>query len=282
MTLKETLNKAYLLSDDLKVRTNLKWLLVEMLDLTPTEYLLNENMVLEEPIINRYLDNVEKHLNENVPVQYLINRAYFYNDLYYVNEHVLIPRKETEELVYKVSFLIKEHFNNSNLKILDLGTGSGVIGITLKKMFPESEITLSDINNYALEVAKINAHKNNVDVNFILSDWFDDINNKYDVVISNPPYIKSGYQLEGQVLKEPKEALYSGSEGLDSYQKILKDIQKHLNRKYLIAFEHGYDQKESLKVLLKEYFNDDEISQEKDLQKNDRMTFILSRDENEQ
>lgn len=129
-----------------------------------------------------------KRLEKGEPVQYIVGNVDFYDLNLNVNENVLIPRFETEELVEKLIKYITEYFNYP-IKILDVGTGSGCIALTLKKKLNNCTVDASDISIKALEVARENAKKNNLDVNFIESDIFNNINSKYDCLVSNPPYI---------------------------------------------------------------------------------------------
>lgn len=276
MTLKETLFKA-----QQKARTAIEedavfWLLLELLNITKSDYYLNEEIELEAKFIKRYFKYVDDYLINKVPVQYLIGESYFYNYKFYVNEHTLVPRVETEELVFRTIKYIKEYFKDKEtINILDLATGSGVIGITLKLELKNANVTLSDISNKALKTAKRNIKRYNLKIKTINSNWFSNINDKYDLIISNPPYIPINQEVEDKVLSEPKNALFSGIEGLDSYNEILSNIDNYLNNKAVIAFEHGYDQKDKLKAIINNNFDNVEIKQEKDLSNKDRYTFIF-------
>lgn len=138
--------------------------------------------------------------------------------------------------------------------MIDLGCGSGVIGLSIKKMFPEIEMELLDISDKALDVSKTNAKKLGLDVKFIKNDMLKNIKTKYDIIISNPPYELETYK---PILdNEPSLALYAGKEGLDNYIKILKDVKNNLNDKYLIVFEIGDYQKEKVINLINKYLDD--------------------------
>ena len=175
------------------------------------------------------------------PLQYIVGNANFYGYTYKVNKNVLIPRFETEELVENTINYIKKNFSN-NVSILDVGTGSGCIGITLKRELKDSKVTITDISKKALKVAKHNSKDD--DINIIRTNILDNIEDKYDVIISNPPYISYDEEIMDIVKNnEPHIALYSKNNGLYFYEEILKQCKKNLKEKYLIAFEIGYKQK---------------------------------------
>ena len=190
-----------------------------------------------------------------------------------VNKDVLIPRYETEELVEKTIKKIKNKFNKK-IDVLDLCTGSGCIAITIKKEI-NSNVTATDISSDALEVAKKNVNLNNVDIKLINSDLFNNIDGKFDCIISNPPYISYDEEID-EIVKnnEPNIALYAPNNGLYFYEEILKNIKKYLNNEFIIAFEIGYKQGEFLVELANKYLNNVTISVEKDLQGRDRFLFI--------
>ncbi|MBR1385729.1 MAG: peptide chain release factor N(5)-glutamine methyltransferase [Bacilli bacterium] len=235
-------------------------------------YLNKELSTVEEDKFKKMIDARKN----NKPLQYITNSVNFYGIELYVDENVLIPRFETEELVENSIKIINERFTNP--KVLDLCCGSGAIGISIKTKIPTSIVTISDISSDALKVANINKNKYNLDIKVINSDLFDKINEKYDCIISNPPYIRNNEEIE-EIVKnnEPSIALYGGENGLLYYERILKDIKKYLNEKFLIAFEIGQDQSESIKKIANFYLNNIEIIVKKDLQERDRMLFILSK-----
>lgn len=212
----------------------------------------------------------------NTPIQYITNNVNFYGIDLYVNKSVLIPRFETEELVENTIKMLNERFINP--KVLDLCCGSGAIGIALKLKINNTKVTMSDISREALEVAKRNCDKHNLDIEVIESDLFQNINDKYDCIISNPPYIKDDEEIEDIVKdNEPSIALYGGKDGLDYYERILRDIKKYLNDKFLIAFEIGATQKEDIINIANKYLDNIEIIAKKDLSGRDRMIFITSK-----
>lgn len=192
-------------------------------------------------------------LEKDYPVQYIIGYVDFYGLKINVNEFTLIPRYETEYLIELTLKEIKK-MNLDNPKILDLCTGSGAIGLTLKSLLPSSEVTLSDISKDALMVANKNKNELNLDVNIIESDLFKNIQGKFDVIISNPPYVMTNEPLPKDVLYEPHLALYSGPKGIDHIEEIFKNIKSHLNNKYLIALEINEKSEPDIINLIKTYF----------------------------
>ena len=230
-----------------------------------------------EEYLKKYVkENIEeaiKRYKNGEPVQYIIGDVNFYGNTIKVNNNVLIPRFETEELVEKTIKKLKNKFNKI-IDVLDLCTGSGCIAITLKKEL-NSNVTATDISSAALEVAKENVKLNNVDVKLINSDLFNNIEGKFDCIISNPPYISYDEEID-EIVKnnEPNIALYAPNNGLYFYEEILKNIKKYLSDEFIIAFEIGYKQGESLIELANKYLNNVTINIEKDLQGRDRFLFI--------
>lgn len=257
--------------------THAKMLLADLLGINSLELLNYLDKEVDEEIIKLYKKKIYA-LKENKPIQYVIGNVNFYGNKFIVNENVLIPRFETEELVENTINLIEQIFPTKNLKATDLGTGSGCIGLTLKKKIPELNMTLLDISQKALEVAQINAKNLDTEVTLLENDMLENINEKYDIIISNPPYIKEAEEIEDIVKNnEPHLALYAGLDGLDCYRKILKEAKNHLNFPYLIAFEIGESQKEDIINLVKETLPYTTIISKKDMQNRDRMIFIYEK-----
>ena len=179
-------------------------------------------------------------------------------------------------LIYLTYNYIKKYFNKDNIKILDIGTGSGCIAITLNKLLNSCDITGIDISSKALEVAKENNISNNTNVKFIESDIFSNVSDKYDVIISNPPYISYGDTEVMDIVKnnEPHLALYAKDNGLYFYDKIIKDSSKYLNDKFIMAFEIGYKQGKDITKIVNKYYKDINMSVEKDYSGRDRFVFI--------
>lgn len=224
-------------------------------------------------------DNLEqaiKRLESGEPVQYIIGDVDFYGNILKVNKNVLIPRRETEELVEKTIAYIKKYLNE-NISILDIGTGSGCIPITIKKLMPNINMNSVDISKEALDVAKENAKINNVEVNFINSNIFSEINDKYDCIISNPPYIRYDEPIMDIVKNnEPHIALYADDNGLYFYKEIINNSDKYLNNKFIIAFEIGEEQGEDIINIAKQKYPNSKILLEKDMQHLDRFVFIIN------
>lgn len=236
--------------------------------------------------IKKYLpsDKLEEGislLEKGISPQYIVGNVDFYGNIIEVNPNVLIPRFETELLVEKTIKYIHQLFpsiSTKNLQILDIGTGSGCISITLKKEL-NSQVTGIDISNKALEVARKNAQSNQVDIKFFQSDIFSNVKNKFDIIVSNPPYIRKDEKIETIVKNnEPHLALYAKEEGLYFYKKILSQASNHLKNKFLIAFEIGYEQGDAITALACQYLKEVEVIVEKDYSNKDRFIFIFNKE----
>lgn len=224
-------------------------------------------------------DNLEeaiKRLESGEPVQYIIGDVNFFGNIIKVNKNVLIPRRETEELVEKTINYIKKYLNN-DISIIDIGTGSGCIPITIKKQLPSSTVTAIDISKEALQVAKENAIINNTDINYIESDLFNNVHDKYDVIISNPPYIRYDEPIMDIVKNnEPHIALYAADEGLYFYKKIIDESSKFVKERFIIAFEIGEEQGKAIKEYAIKKYPNAKVLLEKDMQNLDRFIFIIN------
>ena len=219
-----------------------------------------------------------KQLEKGNSPQYIVGNVNFYGNEICVDHSVLIPRFETELLVEKTLSYIKKKFDDvEKLDILDIGTGSGCIAITLKKELG-CEIVACDKSEKALEVAKKNASLNHVDIDFRYSDIFSNISGCFDVIISNPPYIREDEDIEDIVKNnEPHMALYASCNGLYFYQEILKNCKKYLKDKYIIAFEIGELQGDDVSRLAHQYLNNIDVMVEKDYSGKNRFVFIFSK-----
>ena len=255
-----------------------KMLLADLIGVNPLELLTMLDRKVDEDIITTYKEKVSQ-VEEKKPVQYVIGNVNFYGSIFKVNKNVLIPRFETEELVDNTINYINSFFDVNNLDIIDLGTGSGCIGLTLKKNIPTSNVTLIDISKSALEVAKDNADSLNLDVELLHNDMLEGIDKKFDIIISNPPYIKIDEEIEDLVKdNEPHLALYGGVDGLEYYKKILAKAKDNVKDNYLIAFEIGDTLRNDIIKLTEEYFPNSHIVAKKDIYDRDRMIFISNMD----
>ena len=229
----------------------------------------------DNDLLNR-LDEYTKRLLDGEPVQYIIGNVNFYGNIINVNKNVLIPRFETELLVEKTIKLIKKKFDK-NIDILDIGTGSGCIAITLDKEI-NCDVDGVDVSEDALDVARNNNILNETNVNFFMSDIFSNIHKKYDVIISNPPYISYDEEIMDIVKNnEPNNALYADNNGLYFYDKILSECKKYLSDKFIIAFEIGYMQGKTIEKMAYRYLDNVDIVIKKDYNDKDRYVFIFSK-----
>jgi len=244
---------------------------------------MNKVDVSEEQIeyLKKYLkdkdiDYAIKELENGRPIQYIIGNVEFYNSIINVNESVLIPRFETELLVDKLVKYIKSKFFN-NIDILDMCTGSGCIAISLKKEL-NCNIDAVDISKDALDVARENAYLNKVEVNFIESDLFSNVNNKYNVIVSNPPYIAYSEDIMDIVkVNEPNIALYASDNGLYFYKEIINNIKNYLKDDYIVAFEIGMNQANDIVEIINNNLSNAEVIVEKDYNDRDRFIFVFSK-----
>lgn len=224
-----------------------------------------------------YSGNIEEaleRLQKGESIQYIVGNVEFYHSTFKVTPDVLIPRFETEELVEKTIAYVKQYFNNK-IDIVDLGTGSGCIAISLKKEL-DCNMDAVDISSKALEIAKENASNNNVDVTFYEGNFLQPLTKKYDVIISNPPYISYEEEIMDVVKNnEPPMALYADHNGLACYEEILKNCSSYVKEKSMIAFEIGYKQGQDIEKLVNAYLPSATVKTEKDLQEKDRFVFIF-------
>jgi release factor glutamine methyltransferase len=196
------------------------------------------------------LENLIKKRENGVPFAYLSGEKSFYHLDFIVNENTLIPRPETENIIE-----IVKNLNLTNAKVLDLGTGSGIIAITLKDLFPNFEILAVDNNTQTLEVAKLNAKKHNTNINFVLSSWFENIVDfDFDLIISNPPYIQEDDK-HLQDLSDPIGSLTSPENGLKDIKEIIKNSPKYLKKDGFLLLEHGHNQQKEIVNLLTDFKN---------------------------
>ena len=255
MKLKELLNysKKYLENNNIEDAILISKLLVQyIMGISKDKIIIYYDKNITDIELSKYkklLDQIVK----GVPIQYIIKEQEFMKLDFYVDENVLIPQPDTEILVEEV---IKKYMNKS-CEILDLCTGSGAIAVSLAKYIEKSSITASDLSKNAIEIAKLNAKNNNVDkkITFIESNMFEKIKyNKFDVIVSNPPYIESDKiaKLSLQVKSEPHMALDGGMDGLDFYRIIIDNSYKYIKDCVNLFLEIVYNQKDKVFNLLKE------------------------------
>ena len=254
-----------------------RFLLMYMLDESPQLFSNSFSEQLSQENEEKYFSLIEKHIREDVPLSHLVGFEYFYDRKFKVTKDVLSPRMETEELIYRVVEYVKSTKKN-NLKILDLCTGSGIIAITLKKELSQFSIDVvaSDISAEAIKVAKENTQSHDATIKFIQSDIFDNIADKFDIIVSNPPYIdrKDEVTMQDNVLKyDPHLALFAEEEGMYFYRKIIEQANDYLNENGVIFFEIGYDQKD--KIIKLADLNGYSAEVYKDINGRDRMAFLI-------
>ncbi|MDR3191375.1 MAG: peptide chain release factor N(5)-glutamine methyltransferase [Lactobacillaceae bacterium] len=247
----------------------LDYLLTGMMNWSYPQLNNNLNTVIEDEKRIRF-EVAVRSIQGGLPVQYALGTAAFYGREFSVDRRVLIPRQETEEIV---EWILKANGKGTDLTVLDLGTGSGAIGLTLADQRPNWQVTLSDISHDALEVAKANAEKFNLDVKFVESDLFAKIDGKFDLIVSNPPYIgeaEKDVMDESVLIYEPELALFADDEGYALYKQIATELLDHLNPKGVAYFEIGYLQGPTLLGVFGE-LPDVAVELRQDLSGHDRM-----------
>ncbi|WP_409973156.1 peptide chain release factor N(5)-glutamine methyltransferase [Bacillus sp. Bva_UNVM-123] len=254
-------------------------LLQHYMGLNRSQLLASMRDSVEPEIIEMFKKAVFLHV-EGKPIQYIIGSEEFYGRCFKVNENVLIPRPETEELVYGALQRINRLFNEENsLELVDLGTGSGAIAITLKLEKHELNVTATDIYEPTLLLAEENARRLKADIQFIQGDLllpFMAARKKFDIIISNPPYIPAGdIAWMSDVVKdyEPHRALFAGNDGLDIYKKLSLQLPAVLKERALVGLEVGVGQSAAVSQLLKKAFPKAKIEIVHDINGKDRMVF---------
>ena len=240
------------------------------LSFTDFVFALQQEVTEEE---KQFVEEIYKKLAAHIPAQYIIGHAEFFGMQLKVDERVLIPRPETEELVE----LILAENPKENLKVLDIGTGSGAIALALAKNRPDWSVTATDISQDALELATENAKTQDLNLSFIKSDCFSEISAKYDIIVSNPPYISRADEVEvglNVLHSEPHLALFADEDGLAIYRRIAEDSKDYLNDGGKIYLEIGYKQGQSVPALFKENFPKKRVRTLKDQFGQDRMVVV--------
>jgi len=248
------------------------WYLFEFVfEMRRAEFILYGNQAADAEKAFKFFDFI-KIRSTRKPLQYITRHQEFMGLDFDVNESVLIPRQDTEVLVEKALEIINR-LELSQVEVLDMCTGSGCIAVSIAKLAPKAKLTAADISGKVLELAKKNAAKHEVECNFIQSNLFNNIEGKYDVIISNPPYIRTDVinKLMEEVKGfEPITALDGGSSGLEFYRTITQESVNFLNKDGFLLYEIGYDQAEDVVGILNEY-NYSEIEVFKDLAGLDRV-----------
>lgn len=230
----------------------------------------NKDVSLED---QNLLVSIMSQLKSLKSPQYITGKAYFRDVVLDVDERVLIPRPETEELVEK----ILEENPTDDINVIDIGTGSGAIAIALKKARPNWQVTASDISKDALAVASKNADTYNLEIKMLESNLFSSIKGKFDIIVSNPPYISYDDKDEvGQnvLASEPHLALFADNEGYAIYEQIINAAQPFLKDHGKIYFEIGYKQGQRVRAMLEKYFPDKRVRVLKDFYGKDRMVIL--------
>ena len=240
------------------------------LSFTDFVFALQQEISEEE---RQFVEDIYRKLANHIPAQYIIGYAEFFGMQLKVDERVLIPRPETEELVE----LILAENPKENLKVLDIGTGSGAIALALAKNRPDWTITAADISQDALDLAMENVNNQGLTLFFIKSNCFSEISSKYDIIVSNPPYISRVDEAEvglNVLHSEPHLALFADEDGLAIYRRIAEEAKDYLNDGGKIYLEIGYKQGQSVPALFKENFPEKRIRTLKDQFGQDRMVVI--------
>lgn len=272
------INEQYAI-DNQREDSGVKLLMLHFSKMSSANLLLSMDKNIPKKIYEDFLYGVDRYIVKNIPVQHIIGYEYFYGHKFIVNGDVLIPRFETEELVANVLMYYDEVFNSDKVSVVDIGTGSGCLAVTLDIEESNMTLTATDISVDALRVAKLNNTKLKGNVTFIEGDMLEPLKGmKFDILVSNPPYIPNEEYVEDLIIdNEPSVALFGGEDGLDFYKEIIKNAESILNDKYIIAFEHAYNKAKQIKKIIKKHLHDVEIIQKKDMQGKDRMTFVIKK-----
>jgi len=273
----EAQNRAFSLLEAKNLDTGSVRLLMEYVTgLSGASLLMNYREPLKAEQHTLFWDKV-KELETGKPIQYVIGKESFFGRIFEVNSNVLIPRPETEELLYNALEKGRRLFEKKEIAMADIGTGSGAIAITFKKEWPEAEVTATDINKEALAIATKNAANNEATITFKEGDLTAPIaNQKWDIVLSNPPYIafEEAAEMSDTVLSyEPHQALFAEEDGLYFYRRLAESLPQLMNKPALIGIEIGYQQAEAVHKLFEDSFPNARVETVKDINGKDRMIF---------
>ena len=251
---------------------NLTYVFRELKGWSLLDFILHQNKEVTESD-QKLLGSIMAQLEDHRSPQYITGKAYFRDLELAVDERVLIPRPETEELV---DLVLKEN-SKADLRVLDIGTGSGAIAISLKSARPDWQVTASDISQGALQLAEENSKLNQVSLDFVESDVFSQITGTFDVIISNPPYIAYGDKDEvgmNVLASEPHLALFADEDGFAIYRQIIEGAGEHLSENGKLYFEIGYKQGDGLRALLSKHFPQKRVRVLEDIFGKDRMVVM--------
>lgn len=253
-------------------RENLAYVFRELKEWSSLDFLLHQNQEVSSDDC-LLLEKIFMDLSQHLSPQYLTGRAYFRDLQLSVDQRVLIPRPETEELVD----LILAENPDTPLSVLDIGTGSGAIAISLKKERPAWQLTASDISSDALSLAQDNASHYQLDITFIVSDVFSQLSGTFDMIVSNPPYI--AYEDKDEVglnvyQSEPHLALFAAEDGYAIYRRIIEEASNYLSEKGKLYFEIGYKQGEGIKALVNTHFPQKRVRVVRDVFGKERMVVV--------
>lgn len=250
-----------------------EWLMRERLDWSKTELVMQYRNVMPASELKQFERDFEEFL-KGLPMQQIIGHEWFYNRKFKVTEDTLIPRPETEEWLEQVLTDLPQE----PLSIVDIGTGTGIIGLTVKLERPADDVTITDISKEALDVAKENAQVLDAEITAELGDLFEPlVGKKFDAIISNPPYISEAEinVMDQSVLDyEPKSALFADEDGLAIYKRMAESIEKYLKPNGRIYLEIGYQQGDSVSRLFKNAFPDAKVTIWQDFNQLDRVVAV--------
>ena len=280
-TVKELLSKGIMLLEQNNIEDSIikaKRLIQYVLKKTANQIIFDLDSCIKKDNETQYLEYINQIINGK-PLQYITHEQEFMGFKFYVDENVLIPQPDTETLVERAIEIVKDAKPiTENINVLDMCTGSGAIAVSIAKLCKNIKICALDISDEALEIAKKNAFENEANVEFFKSDMFENIskNAKFDLIVSNPPYIKEAVisTLLKDVQNEPHIALSGGIDGLDFYRIIANNAYRYLKMHGKVIVEIGYDQAESVEELFAQTHQYDKIRCIKDLSGNDRVIEI--------
>lgn len=285
MTYQKLINKGKKLAREKGLEEEaIKLIVLELSGLDGAAFFMNLNSEVEKELEDKINKAIDKYLS-GLPAQHIIGYSYFYGYKMIVNSSVLIPRPETEELVGLVLSYYDDYFDGKKVEVVDVGTGSGNIAIALAKEERNMRLTATDISSDALLTAKQNAINNDADVTFLQGNMLDpliDKGLKFDILVSNPPYIPDDEYVEPLVKdNEPNIALFGGDKGMKFYKEILENAKKVLKPNALLLFEHSHKTKTEMLHLANQCFPNCQAEVLKDLNGKDRFLVIIAGDFND-